>query len=170
MTETLLHIWHKILVSNLFNFVVMVCLISWMIKKFDIAGKLEQGRKAIEDKIANSKLAKEQAIEELFETQSKSEAIDAEAFEILEKAEKNAVIVGEKLVEDAKKQVEEFDKNTKKTVETNIKSLKISLTNRTANTAIQLAQKHIKDELKSNKDLHLRFINESIEALNGVEL
>lgn len=170
MTETLLHIWHKILISNLFNFVVMVCLLSWMIKKFDIAGKLEQGRKAIEDKILHSKQSKEQAINELFETQSKNESVEAEAFEILEKAEKNAVIVGEKLVEDAKKQAAEFGKNIEKTVETNIKSLKTSLTNRTANTAIQLAQKHIEKELKSNKDLHLHFINESIEALNGVEL
>ena len=35
---------------------------------------------------------------------------------------------------------------------------------------IKLAKKHIETELKDNKDLHIRYINESIDALNGVEL
>ncbi len=170
MTETLLHIWSKILLSNLFNFVVMVCLLGWLIKKFNIAEKLEQGRKNIEDRILVSNIAKENAIQNLFETQAETEKNDEEVFAILDKAEKNAVIVGEKLVEDAEKQASEFDKNTKKAVEANIKSLKINLTSKTADTAIKLAKKHIEAELKDNKDLHIRYINESIDALNGVEL
>ncbi|MCM1265833.1 MAG: ATP synthase F0 subunit B [Candidatus Gastranaerophilales bacterium] len=170
MTETLLHIWSKILLSNLFNFVVMVLLLGWLIKKFDIAGKLEQGRKNIEDRILLSNMTKENAVKELFETQSKTESVDNEVFEILERAEKNAVIVGERLVQEAVKQADEFDKNTKKAVDANVKALKISLTSKTADAAVKLAKKHIEDELHNNKDLHIKYINESIDALNGVEL
>lgn len=170
MSETLLHLWNKILLSNLFNFVVMLLLLSWLIKKFNIADKLEQGRKNIEDRILLSKMTKEKAVEELFETQSKTESVDNEVFNILDKADKNAVIVGERLVNDAKKQADEFDKNTKKAVDAGIKSLKLNLTSKTADAAIKIAKKYIEDELKDNKDLHLKYINESIEALNGVEL
>ena len=169
MLESLLQIWSDILKSNLFNFVVMLFLLGWIIKKFDIAGKLEQGRKNIEDRIILSNLTKNKAIEDLFETQSETKNVDEEVFSILERAEKNAVIVGENLVADAYKQAETFEKSLRKTIDGNIKALKLNLSNKTADAAVNLAKKHIINELQKDKNLHMKFINESIEALNGVE-
>jgi F0F1-type ATP synthase membrane subunit b/b' len=168
--EKLAYIWTQILQSNLFNFVLMICLLGWIIKKFDISAKLEEGRKHIEDRIALSKLEKENAIKTLFETQSDSKNVDKKVFDILERADKNATIVGEKLVQDGEKQAGEFSKNLQKTIKTNAEALKLDLTVKTAQTAIELAKNYIEDELKNDKSLHIKFINESIEALSGVEL
>ena len=88
----------------------------------------------------------------------------------MNKADKNATIVGEKLVDDAKRQAIEFDKALQKTIDGNIKALNLNLSNKTAEASIQLAKKHIEKELENNKDLHMKFINESIDALNGVKL
>lgn len=170
MIQTLLTIWNKILMSNLFNFVLMLVFLGWIIKKFDIAGALEAGRKSIEDRILLAKLERENAVRELFDTQSEGSKVDKEVFETIENAEKNAVIVGEKLVADAKVQSENFGKATKKAIDTSIERLKNNLTNETAQAALNLAKDHIEKQLKENRDLHIRYINESIEALNGVEL
>lgn len=170
MPDTLLQIWNDILTSNLFNFVVMLFVLGWIIKKFDIAGLLEKGRQNIENNIKASKDAKEQAINELYKTQEQTKEVDKEIFEILDKSDKNATIVGEKLVNDAKKQATEFNKTLEKTIDSNIKALNLNLSNKTAEASIQIAKKHIVKELENNKDLHMKFINESIDALNGVKL
>lgn len=170
MPDTLLQIWNNILTSNLFNFVVMLFVLGWIIKKFDIAGLLEKGRQNIENNIKASKDAKEKAIDELYKTQEQTKEVDKEIFEILDKSDKNATIVGEKLVNDAKKQATEFNKTLEKTIDSNIKALNLNLSNKTAEASIQIAKKHIEKELENNKDLHMKFINESIDALNGVKL
>ena len=170
MSGTLLQIWNNILTSNLFNFVVMLFVLGWIIKKFDIAGLLEKGRKSIEDNIQTSKDVKKESLDKLYETQEKTKEIDEKVFEILNKADKNATIVGEKLVDDAKRQAVEFDKALQKTIDGNIKALNLNLSNKTAEASIKLAKKHIEKELENNKDLHMKFINESIDALNGVKL
>ena len=170
MIDTLLNIWNKILTSNLFNFVLMLVLLGWIIDKLDLAQKLEDGRKSIEDKILNAKLNKENAAKVLFETQEKGAEVDKEVFETIEKAEKNAVLVGEKIVEDAKKQSAEYSKNLKAAIDSNIEKLKLNLTAKTAQQAIEMAKNHIEKQLDGNKELHIRYINESIDALNGVKL
>lgn len=167
--QTFLNIWSKILESNLFNFVLMLVLLDWILKKTNMSDKLEQGRKSIEDKINNSKLAKENAIKELFELQEKSKDVAKEAHEILTKSNANAVMVGEKIVEDAKKQANEFGKNLDKIVESNQKAVKNSLREKTSQTAVKIAQDYIEDRLENDRSLHIKFINESIDALNGVE-
>ncbi len=170
MIDTLLNIWNKILTSNLFNFVLMLVLLGWIIDKLDLAQKLEDGRKSIEDKILNAKLNKENAAKVLFETQEKGAEVDKEVFETIEKAEKNAVLVGEKIVEDAKKQSAEYSKNLKAAIDSNIEKLKLNLTAKTAQQAIEMAKNHIEKQLDGNKELHIRYINESIDALKGVDL
>ncbi len=169
MTETFLHIWSKILESNLFNFVLMLVLLNWILQKTNMSDKLEQGRKSIEDKINNSKQAKEAAIKELFELQEKSKEVNKLAHEILEKSNANAIMVGEKIIEDAQKQACEFGKNLDKIVESNQKAVQNSLKEETAQSAVKVAQDYIEDKLENDRSLHIKFINESIEALNGVE-
>ena len=170
MIDTLLNIWNKILTSNLFNFVLMLVLLGWIIDKLDLAQKLKYGRKSIEDKILNAKLNKENAAKVLFETQEKGAEVDKEVFETIEKAEKNAVLVGEKIVEDAKKQSAEYSKNLKAAIDSNIEKLKLNLTAKTAQQAIEMAKNHIEKQLDGNKELHIRYINESIDALKGIDL
>lgn len=170
MIATLLEIWNKILTSNLFNFVLMLVLLGWIIEKTNLAQKLEDGRKCIEDKILNARQNKENAAKALFETQEKGAEIDKEVFETIEKAERNAVLVGEKIIEDAEKQSAEYGKNIQATIDSNIEKLKLNLTVKTAQQAVSMAKKHIENQLEGNRELHIKYINESIDALKGVEL
>ena len=170
MIDTLIEIWNKILTSNLFNFVLMLVFLGWIVEKMDLAQKLEDGRKRIEDRILSAKQSKDDATKALFEAQEKGVEVDREVFETIEKAERNAVIVGEKIVNDAAKQSEEFGKAIQATIESNIEKLKLNLTSKTAQQALEMAKKHVEEQLEENRELHIRYINESIDALNGVNL
>ena len=99
--ETFIKIWNTILTSNLFNFVLMIVLLGWLIEKFDIAGSIEKGRKSIEDKILNSKKEHEIALNELYKSQEKEVEVDKEILDIIDNSAKNAVLVGEQIIKDA---------------------------------------------------------------------
>lgn len=168
--ENLITIWNKILTSNLFNFVLMIVFLGWIIKKCKIAELLEAGRKSIEDRILLAKQEKEVALKTLYETQENGVNVQKEAVEIIEKSAKNAVLVGKKMVDDAQKQSETFAQSTQKAIDTNIEKLRINLTNETAQTAINKAKEHIENMLKEDRSLHIKYINESIDSLNGVDI
>lgn len=170
MLETLIKIWNSILQSNLFNFVLMLFLLAWIFKKCNLAEKLEEGRKSIENKILQSKLAKEQALNDLYAVQEKTKEIDDKIFEILEKSNKNAKMVGEKILQNAELSIKNLNDNLKQTIDTNAKALNIKMTNKTIDTILEVTKQHIQKELKSDKTLHFKFINESIDALKGVDL
>lgn len=169
MIQLLLRIWNDILISNLFNFVLMLLLLGWILKKFNIADKLEAGRKSIEDRITLAKITKENAKQILFDVQERDKEVDREVYETINHSVQNAVIVGERLIKDAEKQAESYDKTTKRAIETNIEKLRMNLTDETAQESIRLAKNHIVKQLDDNRDLHIRYINESIDALKGVE-
>lgn len=170
MTETLLKIWNIILTSNLFNFVLMLVILGWIINKFNLADVLENGRQKIEDRLILARASKEKSIKTLFEVQEKDKEIDKKVYETINHSVQNAVIVGEKLVSDAKIQAEGIEKSTQKSIETNIEKLRMNVTAETAESALNIAKEYIVNEFKKNRDLHIRYINESIEALKEIEL
>ena len=74
------------------------------------------------------------------------------------------------MVEDAKKESENYSKNIQKNIDSNIEKLRMNLTNETAQLAINKAKNHIENELKKDRTLHIRYINESIDALKEIDL
>lgn len=168
--EFLLKIWQITLKSNLFNFILMLMFLGWVIKKFNIADVLEQGRKRIENNILNAKFEKESSEKELVKTKAETKNVENEAKNIIKHSEENAVLVGENLIETAEKQSEAYSVTAQKTINDTIKNLRKNITNETAQKAIIVAKDHIEKLLEQDKELHHKYITESIEALKGVEL
>lgn len=166
--ENLIEIWKQICESNLFNFVVMVLLLAWLVKKFDLGVKIEAGRKKIESNIAESETVKEENLKKLYEVQEASTKIDEEMLKVFNSAEEKARFVGEKLLEEGKIQAESIKENSKKTIDANIKTVKNEIIKETAQEAMKLAEQHIKSTLESDPNLHQKFIWESIDAIDGI--
>ena len=60
--------------------------------------------------------------------------------------------------------------NTEKSIENNRTILKNELIKRASLASIEVAKSHIINELKENDELHTKLINESIEALEIIDL
>ena len=162
--ENLIEIWAKICESNLFNFTVMILLLAWMVKKFDLGNKIEQGRKKIEQNISDSEKAKEESLAKLYNVTK----MDEEMLKFFKAAEDNAKVIGEKMIEEGKSQSETIKENSKKAIDANIKTVKTEIVKETAEEALSLAEQHVKSELERDPNLHIKYINESIDAIEGI--
>lgn len=166
--EQFIEIWAKICESNLFNFVVMILLLGWMVKKFDLASKIESGRKKIETTITESEKAKEENLKKLYEAQDASTKIDEEMLKVFKSAEDKARAFGEQMLAESQTQIESIKENSKKAIDANIKTVKNEIMKETAEEAMKLAAAHIKSELERDPNLHQRYIYESIDAIDGI--
>ena len=124
--------------------------------------------KKIEYNIAESETVKEENLKKLYEVQEASTKIDEEMLKVFSSAEEKARFVGEKLLEEGKIQAESIKENSKKTIDTNIKTVKNEIIKETAQEAMKLAEQHIKSTLESDPNLHQKFIWESIDAIDGI--
>ena len=147
--------------TNLFNFVIFLAIIIFVCKKINVTGKLEAAKKDVVNNIENSKTAKS-------DSESTLKAIEESVAHI--EAEENARMVGGKILEDAEKSVENIKYNSKKTADARAGLIRNDIMRRASAASVDVAKNHIINELRNNPELHNKLIDESVEAINGVEI
>lgn len=156
--------------TNLFNFVIFASVIIFLFCKLKVSSKLEQAKDAVKETINESEAAKVESENRLSNIEESLSHIGDEIDEILKKSEDNAQLVGAKILEDAEKACETIRDNTEKSIENKTLLLKNDLMQRAAKASVEVAKAHIIDELNNNQELHDRLIDESIDAIEGVQL
>jgi len=166
LQHTISHIWNTFVTSNLFNFTVFIAVFVWIFKKFNLMGLLESVPKKIAEIIDAAKKTRDEAKKELGEAEKSVENLADELNIIIHDATKSAEVIGEKLLEDAKKQVENIESNTVKVIKAEEKVLISKLTRSASLASIQVARNHITKTLEQSPELHEQYINESIDSLD----
>lgn len=156
--------------TNLFNFIIFASIIVFLFYKLKVTSKLEQAKDAVKETIDESETAKVESETRLSNIEESISHIGDEIDEILKKSEDNAQLVGAKILEDAEKTCETIRDNTEKSIENKTLLLKNDLMQRAAKASVEVAKAHIIDELNNNQELHDRLIDESIDAIEGVQL
>lgn len=156
--------------TNLFNFVIFLSIIIYLCKKINVTQKIEQAKIDVETSIEDSKTAKTESESRLTAIEQSMMHLEEEIESILKKSEDNAKLVGEKILQEADKTIESINDSAKKSLENAHNILKNELLNKAAKASVEVARSHILNELNNNADLHNKLIDESIEAIEGVEL
>ena len=156
--------------TNLFNFIFFAGIIVFLFIKLDVIGGLEKGSHTVEEKIDNSKTAKEESETKLQTIEDKVANLETEINEIIEQSKTNAEVVGGQIINEAEKSAENIKTNTLKLIDNKTAVLKNDIMKRASLASVEVAREHIINELNNNYDLHNKFIEESIDAINGVEL
>ena len=156
--------------TNLFNFAIFLGIIIWLCKHIDVAGKLEAAKNDVANNIEDSKTAKAESETDLKKIEDSFAHVADEISDILKKSEENAQLVGDKILEDARKNVSNIKENTQKSVENKSQLIKNDILTRASEASIEVAKNHIVNELRNNPSLHDKLINDSINALDGVNL
>ena len=151
--------------TNLFNFVIFLAIIIFVCKKINVTGKLEAAKKDVVNNIEKSD--SESTLKAIEESVAH---IEEEIDEIIKKAEENARMVGGKILEDAEKSVENIKYNSKKTADARAGLIRNDIMRRASAASVDVAKNHIINELRNNPELHNKLIDESVEAINGVEI
>ena len=153
------------------NFIVFAFVIGLVMKQVvHPQAMLEIEQTAIENQIKNSENAKEESENRLNSVKDAMSNIEKEIDLILTTSEANAKVVGEKIVQDGKKTALILKENTQKTLQNNQTLLKNDLLKKASLASVEVAKNHIIEELNKNTELHDKLIEESIEAINKLNV
>lgn len=155
--------------TNLFNFVIFLSIIIFLVKKINISAKLEKLQDSLKSSIEDSETIKVQSEERLNSIEESISHIEQEIDAIVLKAEENANLVGEKILKDAEKTALIIKENTSKAIENSYTLLRNELLKRASLASVEVAKSHIVNELSWNQGLHDKLIDESIEAIDEVK-
>lgn len=156
--------------TNLFNFVIFLTIIICVCIKLNVKQKFDDAKNEIVSVIKNSENDKLKSEEKLHEIEEGFSHIQGEIDVILTKSSENADLIGTKIIEDAKKAAVIIDDNANRTIENEQNVLKNELIKRASLASVEIAKSHIINELKNNSELHDKLINDSLDAIQGVDI
>ena len=156
--------------TNLFNFIIFAGIIIYLFIKLDVIGRLNSGAKEVVDKIDKSETAKDESEIKLKSIEESVANLEKEVEGIIKQSEANAEVVGGQILAGADKSAENIKANALKLIENKTGVLKNDIMRRASLASVEIAKGQIIKELENNDVLHNRLIDESIEAINGVDL
>ena len=156
--------------TNLFNFVIFLSIIIYLCVKLNVKGQLEQATNTVAETIETSDKAKTDSEEHLHTIEDSIANIETEVDEIIKKSETNAKLVGENVLAEAEKSADAIKENMEKAIENSQNILRNDLIKRASLASIEVAKAHIINELRNNTELHNKLIDESLKAIEEVEL
>lgn len=166
---TISHIWNIVIESNLFNFIIFVLIFVWIFQKIKVKEIINNLQQKIIKLIDDVKKNKEDAYSELIQAEKAIENLDDELKVIVDEAKKSANVLSEKILSEAKKQVEDIETNAEKVIDAEEKMLIAKLTKSTSHSSVKAAEDHIKNVLTQTPTLHEKYINESIDELDRLK-
>lgn len=163
---TISHIWNIIVKSNTFNFILFVLILAWIFKKINIEAMISALQQKIIKILEEVKNNHAEAKNDFSNAQKQVENLDSELKTIVEDASKSAAVIGEKILDEAKKQIESIESNAEKVINAEEKLLISKLTKSTSNVSVEIAKSRIEKVLEQTPTLHAKYINESIDELD----
>ena len=162
--------WNVIVQSNTFNFLIFIGLFALLFKKINFGAMMDSLQAKVMVLIEDAKRAKDDSINELKKTQDVSSKVPMEVKNILDNAEVTADRLGKRILEDAEKQVNSIYKNTDGVVESEGQKIISTLSKKTALASLELAKAHIVKTLQVKPQYHAKFIEDSINELDGFNI
>ena len=167
--ELLLKIWNLTVNTNLLNFIVFAAILIVVFKKINVSAILTSVQEKVRQAIEDANAFKSDSESKLHSAQKEVEKLPQDIKEINERAIKNAESVATKILEDASKQVSNIEKNAQKVIEAEEKQIISDLMKNISEASIERAKENIKNLLEQNGDLHKKYINDSIDKLDGLK-
>lgn len=156
--------------TNLFNFIIFLSIIIFLVKKVNVSAKLTEAQEKVVKTIEDSESVKDDSETRLSSIEKSMANLDSEIELIIAKSEENAKLVGEKVLADAEKTSLVIKDNAQKSIENSRVILKNDLIKRASLASVEVAKNQILGELEKNSELHDKLIEESINALEGMEI
>lgn len=162
-----MEIWNIIVQSNTFNFVIFVILLAMIIKAAKVGLLIEKMQEKVRQFVEESDKAKENSVQELKKAEKDFETVGKEVKTIMDDADLHSIRLSRKILADAKVQSDGIIFNADKINDANGKKIISNLSVATALASVELAKKHIVNTLSKKPQYHAKFIEDSINELDG---
>lgn len=156
-----------ILHSNLFNFLIVILFIVWVIKKANLAELIAKKQAEIAELIKNALEEKKIKQNHLLVTKTKVSNVKQEVLNIIDEGEQVANNISESILEDAEKQSEDMHKKAVVSVNNQKQIVSSDVRVKISNAAFYIAEEHIKQAI--DERLQKKYIDEFINDLDAIQ-
>ena len=163
-------VWNLIIQSNTFNFIVMVMLLAYIFKKFNLSDILLKMKRNIIQSIDNSVLVKKEGDEALEKAENSLKNLENEIKLSLDNAEKLGNQTAENILKESEIKLKQTEKNTLKIQQADEKNLSSKLVRDAVSNSTDKARKYITDILDAHPELQEKYIYESLDDLDRIDL
>ncbi len=147
------------------NFLVLVALLVYAMKKADIKGYFKKRTELIEQSLKEAREAKELAQKALAEVEERLRVKDRELEEIVASARMSGEKEKARLVEEGAKLQEKILEQAKTNIDFEVTQAKSAIKQEAAELAMELAEKKLKEKL--TKEEQLKLLEESVAKIEG---
>jgi F-type H+-transporting ATPase subunit b len=147
------------------NFLILVAVMVFMLKKMDIKGFFKKRTELIEQSLREAREAKELAQKALAEVEERLKVKDTELEQILAGAKKSGENEKARLIEEGDKLKARILEQAKTNIDYEVKRAKESIKEEAVEIAMQLAEKKLKEKL--SKEEQLKLLEESLAKIEG---
>lgn len=147
------------------NFLILVALLVFMMKKMDIKGFFRKRTELIEQSLKEAREAKELAQKALAQVEERLKIKDKEMEEILSAARESGAREKTRIVEDGARLKERILEQTKNNIDFEVKMAKEAIKQEAVEIAMELAEKKLKDRI--TKEEQIKLLEESLLKIEG---
>jgi F-type H+-transporting ATPase subunit b len=147
------------------NFLILVFLLAFMMKKMDIKGYFKKRTELIEQSLREAREAKELAQKALSEVEGRLKIRDEEVDEILAAAKESGDREKRRIVEEGMRLKTRIIEQMKGNIDFEVKRAKEAIKQEAVEIAMELAEKKLKDKLTQEEQV--RLLEESIAKIEG---
>lgn len=147
------------------NFILLIVLLTYAMKKGDIKGFFRKRTELIEQSLKEAREAKELAQKALAEVESRLKTIDKEVEEIIASAKLSGEKEKGRLVEEGDKLKEKILEQAKTNIDFEVKLAKATIKKEAVEIAMELAEKKLREKL--TREEQLKLLEESVTKIEG---
>ncbi len=147
------------------NFLLLVALLTYAMKKADIKGFFRKRTELIEQSLKEAREAKELAQRALAEVEGRLKMIDKEVEEIIASAKMSGEKEKGRLVEEGDKLKEKILEQAKTNIDFEVKQAKATIKKEAVEIAMELAEKKLREKL--TREEQLKLLEESVAKIEG---
>ncbi len=156
--------------SNTINFLIVLFIVIFLIKKLNVSKKIENVRDEITKYVDSSVTEKEHAEQELTRINDKISKLPAVVERIKKSTDNNIKNMEKNLQQNIEIKKQDISNNSKRLFTLETKKFKSRLTNLLSEKSIELSRENAIKHLKENPELHKRYIDRAIEELDKINL
>jgi F-type H+-transporting ATPase subunit b len=150
---------------KIINFAILVVLLYFLLKAFDVKGYLKKRTELIAKSLKEAKEAKELAQKALAAVEERLQARDREIGEIVSSAKESGEKEKTRLIEEGSRMKEKILEQARTNIAYEVKRAKETIMEEAAAIAIELAEKKLKEKL--TKEEQLKLLEESLAKIEG---
>ncbi len=161
---------HLLLQSNIFNFILVVAIIVYLVRKFNLKQKIEKLTNEIKSYVDESENEKLDAEKELKNINDKIAKLPSEIDNINRSADNSVKSLSEKILTETESQKQDILNNAERLLNLETKKFKSKLVGILSEKSVELVQQNTINQLNSNRDLHKKYIDNAISELDRINL